>query len=192
MVGHGLASALFCTTRGVVGNKKTKVTAKTAPQRIEATIRRQHAVALRVQGGTFRAIAETMRENLGDTLGNDDGGYYDERDAYGDVKYELDRVNRETREGIDEIKRMELLRIDELWAVLWPYALQGDLASIQGIMALQNQRARYEGIFDKQESGKSGVNATTKITEVVIELRGVTIESESNQEQPADERPADA
>lgn len=168
--------------------KTSTKSSTTAPQKIATVFRRQMAVELRLQGGTFRQIAETMRtqEGISPT--------YDERHAHQDVAAELDRVRLETSESAEQVKARQLLQVQELLAGIWPYAKQGDVASLDRIVKLLDYEARLLGLFPQQskESNPRGASVTgasvdsnagtLTITEVVVELRGVdTPQLEDNQ-----------
>lgn len=134
-------------------------------------------MTLRKQGGTYREIAEQLRQVPGIS------DRYNEAQAFRDVQAELTRLREQLREEAEAVREMELQRIDELTKVLWPWAMEGDGASIDRILKLQDQRARYiAGVYPAPASSSIAVTTTTRdgqptgpprITEVVVELRGV-------------------
>ena len=146
-------------------------------------LRRQMAVDLRLQGGSYRLIAETMRGQQGVSAS------YSEGAAHGDVQTELDRVKGHMLDSADRIKTRQLLQIQEMFAAVYPYAKQGDVASLDRCMKLLHYEAELLGLFPQAEKaqprGAGGGtmttitdNATTlTIREVVVQLNGVDGES---------------
>lgn len=60
---------------------------------------------------------------------------------------------------VNAVIDMELLRLDELQAVCWQTAKQGDLKAIETILKIMSQRAKLLGIGPEPSSG--GVSTTT-------------------------------
>ena len=99
------------------------------------------ALELRKQGGTYRQIAEQLRAV--DGVSPD----YSEAQAYRDVTAELERLNLRLAEEAGSVRRLEVERIDELWAVLYPKARKGDYAAFDRCLSLMEKRARYLGLY---------------------------------------------
>lgn len=115
-------------------------TAATAPQKIAIAQRRALALTLRKQGGSFRDIADALRKQPGVSAG------YSPSNAYRDVRDELDRLNKQNSETAEQVRRLELERLDTLHAKLWPMALKGDFAAFDRVLSLMDRRDRYLGI----------------------------------------------
>jgi hypothetical protein len=169
-----------------MARKTSKKGSATAPAIIKTAIRRQMAVELRLQGGTFRQIAETMRSQEGISPS------YDERHAHEDVAAELDRVRLHTSESAEQVKARQLLQVQELLAGIWPYAKQGDVASFDRVLKALDYEARLLGLFPQQskESNPRGASAsgsivesngaTLTVREVIVQLNGVDDQNTSN------------
>lgn len=112
-----------------------------APAKLRAAERRQMALALRLQGGSYRQIAEQLRKNpaVPDT--------YSVSTAYEDVMAELRRLNTRNAELADETRRLELERLDQLHARYWGKALAGDLICLDRVLNIMNRRAQYLGLY---------------------------------------------
>jgi len=121
---------------------------KTNALTVEVANRRNFAVALRVQGLTYREISEAVctRFQL-------EPFKYDERDAYKDVALELAKVRRETSEMAGEIRAIELERLDKLMVIAMG-AAQGDskreilpdLDAIPIVLKIMGRRAKLLGL----------------------------------------------
>jgi hypothetical protein len=76
------------------------------PRRAEIDLRRSEALKLRIQGYTYQAIADAM-------------GYADRKVAHNDVKLALASVAKETHENAEEMRSLELERLEALWNRTW-------------------------------------------------------------------------
>lgn len=124
-------------------------------QKLAATERRALALALRKQGGTYRKIAETLRGREGISPN------YSEGVAYKDVMTELQRLNAENAEAAEEVRRLELERIDELWQVYFAKAKTGDYASFDRCISMMERRARLVGLDKPLEVAANVTGALT-------------------------------
>ncbi len=115
---------------------------KASAAKIELAERRRLAVQLRKQGGTFRQIADQLRKVGGV------GEKYSHTDAYRDVMHELKRIEEEAAEDVVALRRLELERLDEMWAALWGAFKKGDYAAFDRLITVMNQRGRYLPVFD--------------------------------------------
>lgn len=103
---------------------------KLTPETIECKERAVKAVELRKNGLTFRSIAEQV-------------GYNSPQAAYDAVK----RLLRETlREPADELRTLELERLDAMWQAHYLAAQAGDVQAIGACMKLMERRARLLGL----------------------------------------------
>jgi len=109
-------------------------------QKIAIAERRKMALDLRKQGGSYRQIAESLREVEGMPV------KYSAMQAQRDVTDELRRYNEANKESAGIIKRLELERLDELWQPYWTAAIAGDVTAGQFILRLMERRARLEGL----------------------------------------------
>ncbi len=142
------------------------------------------ALTLRRQGGSYRKIADQLATQPGIS------DKYSEGSAYSDVMAELLRMSATMSETADAVRYLELERIDEMFASIWPYAKQGDYQAIERVLRLMEARGKYLGLFATEKAGPrgaGGVNSTTttmtndgttlSIREVIVQLTGVDPET---------------
>lgn len=122
------------------------------------------ALDLRKQGGTYRQIAEQLREVDGVSPN------YNETQAYRDVMAELGRLNARLAEESTAVRRLEIERIDDLWAILYPKARKGDYAAFDRCLTLMEKRARYLGLY--APAAVQGDVAGEVVIRVVYESNG--------------------
>lgn len=102
--------------------------------RLPANLDRQtKAVALRLAGLDFQAISEQL-------------GYNNRSQAVADVQKAISaRVEDGTR-SIDELREVELLRLDRLQAATWAQALTGDHKAIDQTLKIIDRRCKLLGL----------------------------------------------
>jgi hypothetical protein len=66
-------------------------------------------------------------------------------------------VNEMVAEPVEEIHRLELLRLDKLLAAVWPSAVGGDHAAVDRCLAISARRARLMGL-DLRPAGYMGLD----------------------------------
>lgn len=103
---------------------------RTTQRAIAQTERIGRALELRKQGLTFEKIAEKC-------------GYADKRSAQRAVMSAIQAITREPAEGVREL---ELARLDEMLAMLWPKMLKGDQWAVDRILAIMERRSRFLGL----------------------------------------------
>lgn len=113
----------------------------THPNQVSKIDRQHMALTLRKQGGSYRKIAESLRGREGI---QDD---YGEHHAYQDVLSEIKRLQIENREAAEDIRTLELERLDELQARYWPKAVAGDYAAFDRVLSVMDRRAKYVGAY---------------------------------------------
>lgn len=97
---------------------------------IPATEKARRALELRRAGVTYDLIAQQL-------------GYKDGSVAYNTVKRAL---QRSLQEPADDVRELELSRLDRLETILWPQALQGDQGAVDRLLKIADRRARYLGL----------------------------------------------
>jgi hypothetical protein len=103
---------------------------------IAAVDRRVKALRLRRQGLTYEQIAARL-------------GYAGRASAFKAISTAL----RETlQEPADELRQLELERLDDLHCVLWPRAIAGNLRAVDGVLALMRRRAKLLGLDAPRET----------------------------------------
>jgi len=116
---------------------------KTSPRKIKAAIREAEAVALRVEGLSFRAIAERL-------------GYANPGSAYRAVMRGLERLF--PTEKAEALRKLELARLDRLIQVLWPRVEEGDYDAIDRVLKVISLRARLLGLDKSKFEVELGVS----------------------------------
>lgn len=114
--------------------------------------RRARALDLKKAGLTYRQIASQGREK----------GWapkaYGEAQAYRDVKRELDHLAEECHEAAEQVRQLELTRLDRLQVALEGRIRDGDPQAINTAIRLSESRRRLLGLDapDKQEVEHKG------------------------------------
>ena len=103
--------------------------------------RRRQALELRKAGATYDQIARQI-------------GYANEGGAYKAVQAALKAVYREPA---DEVRKLELERLDRLTLALWTRAKEGEAEAIDRVLKLMDRRAKLLGLDapTRHETGRS-------------------------------------
>lgn len=110
--------------------------------KIERATRRQEAITLRRAGIRVDQIAQRFRVHES-TI------YAWCREAIRDIP----------REEADELRLMELDRLDALQQAAWTEAMRGDPRAIDRVLAVMDRRARYLGLYDARAEGMERVGS---------------------------------
>ncbi len=110
----------------------TPSAAERAAQREE---RRQRALEMRRTGASFLQIAKKLE-------------YRNPAEAARDVTKLLTATVRETSE---EVRAVELARLDGLMVTLWPSARRGDLQAVDRVLKIMERRAKLLGLDAAQK-----------------------------------------
>lgn len=102
---------------------------------VSAAVRAEQALRLRLLGETYQVIAQSC-------------GYASRGGAYTAIQRELKRA---LREPSDDLRKMEIARLDLLWHAMAPKAVAGDTWSVDRCLAIMERRARLMGL-DTQPS----------------------------------------
>ena len=94
--------------------------------------REEEALGLRLGGLTYRVIGERM--------GISESG------AYKAIIRALKRLNERIAEKAEEVRRLELERLDKMLRGLWPSALRGNQGAIDRVLRIMQRRAMYLGL----------------------------------------------
>src|SRR5690349_11031825 len=122
---------------------------ETTPERLTALDRQLLALQLRKQGGSFRAIANTLIARGVAPPG------YNVRSAHRDVKKAYERLVTELSETAEQARALDLERVDELLAKVYPRALALDYFAFDRVVTLLSMRARYLGLFAPEKPAKA-------------------------------------
>jgi hypothetical protein len=101
----------------------------------QARVKRARAVELLADGGSYDQIAREV-------------GYSHRGSAHRAVSKAL--AERET-EAVDQLRRVELDRLDRLQAAMWSRAMDGDVRAINMILRVIDQRVRLLGLAKPPE-----------------------------------------
>ena len=109
---------------------------------MEIAERREYAVKLRLDGHTYREIADTLfaLQATGKVVLPDS---YDERFAHRDVSMVMDEVKGNLVESGEMLRAMELENCNRLQNAVMDKALRGDLKAVDRVLAIMKQRAKY-------------------------------------------------
>ena len=115
-------------------------TAKGRAQRKQAESRekRRQALELRKAGVEYERIAQQV-------------GYNSKQAVYAAVKAALKDI---TREPAQEVKDLELARLDAVQLSIWNQVRSGDLQAIDRFLKIQHQRAQLLGLYSHDEVEK--------------------------------------
>ena len=121
------------------------------------------ALELRRAGLTYDVIAERL-------------GFSNRGSAYREVKNALKRT---LQEPADELRTLEVDRLDRLQTALWANAMRGDNHSVDRILRIAERRARLLGLDRAPLPDVSGIdNAGSLIGTLMTSLRVAYDESE--------------
>ncbi len=101
-----------------------------SPTRLAAAERQVQALELRKRGKTFDDIAQAV-------------GYNSPQAAYEGVKAALKRTQQEPA---DEVRQIELERLDRMLDAMWDKATAGKDFSVDRVLAIMDRRAKYLGL----------------------------------------------
>ena len=129
---------------------------ETAKSMTLAKQREHDALQLRQRGYTYERIAEA--------LGMSTSGACDS------VRRALQALKADTAEKAEEVRDLELRRLDRMLDIAQTAAEQGDLAAIDRVLRIQERRSKYLGL---DAPTRSETSATVHST---VRLDGVTDE----------------
>ena len=111
-----------------------------ATQRVAVAERRTKAVRLAATGMDYTQIAKQL-------------GYHDRSGAFKAIRGAL---AAEQAEAVEELRMLELARLDALQRSCWDAALEGDIASIDRILKIVQARVRLLGLDQAKDKPASG------------------------------------
>ena len=119
---------------------------------VNAAARALQALDLRKAGATYDAIARMC-------------GYKNRASAYQAIQRELQRT---MQQPADDLRTLELLRLDDLYRAMAPKALQGDTWSVDRCLAIMARRAALLGL-DAERGMAGGLPVTRRYIGVNVE-----------------------
>jgi hypothetical protein len=102
-------------------------------QRAATAKRRADAIKLRMAGLDYETIAERL-------------GYSSRQAAQKDMQRALTAYVQEASTAVEELRHVELMRIDRLQAAAWPAAMKGELLAIETCRRLIVERRKLLGL----------------------------------------------
>lgn len=114
---------------------------KAAPRRVSVAERRQKALRLRKFGLTYDQIAKQPRAD-----GDPRPLYSSRRRAWEAVQQALAELRAQSMEEAEDVLALELARLDDLQAGLWPRAARGDDHAVTSVLRIQERRTKYLGL----------------------------------------------
>ena len=109
---------------------------KTRPENFHAQERRAFAVRMRQAGHTYRAIYRAAQQQFGATLPPS----YNPRRVHADVVHVLQVQRNELDEHVEQVRVMELARLDALQVGLWNRAASGDTEAITVMLRIMHRQ----------------------------------------------------
>lgn len=110
---------------------------KRTARALTAAERRRQAIELRIAGATYDQIAQTV-------------GYASKSAAWKAVNKGIADI---PREAANELRTMELERMDRLTRAAWTKALRGDVPSIRAVLEISRDRAKLLGLHPEPQQG---------------------------------------
>jgi hypothetical protein len=130
---------------------------KTQPRTLEAVGWHRQAVELRTQGRTYVQIAEQLEVSTSA--------------AHKAVADYLEQTRAVSREAAEEVRRLELDRLDRVLAVVGPMAEGGDLQAVDRLLRIQERRASLLGL-DAPKAQLVAVDARPDTVRALMALVG--------------------
>lgn len=127
---------------------------KSSPRRIEAKFRQQQALELRKAGVTLEQIARTV-------------GFKSKQAAHDSIRRALAEIPRLPAQ---ELRELDLQRLDQLGLAVWQRAIAGDADAISSALRILSQRARLMGYDVNPEPSVSGQQLLPGQREVIMRV----------------------
>lgn len=74
--------------------------------------------------------------------------------AYKRVRHGLDEINQRNVESAEQLRTMELARLDELQNAIWERATEGELRAIDAVLRIMERRAKLVGLDTSRHTVK--------------------------------------
>lgn len=112
-------------------------------QRMNAAERRRKALALQLAGADLRAIAEQV-------------GYATPSAAKTAIDRAIEESTAREKQSVDEMRQLEVLRLNRLQAAYWTPALKGDKKAADIVLKCAAARDRLQGLAAPTKVEHSG------------------------------------
>jgi len=126
---------------------------KSGNNALAALERERQALQLRKGGATFEAIAAHL-------------GYHNHSGAYKAVRRAMRRT---LQEPANELRRLELARLDDLLRGVWVAACQGNVAAVDRVLKIMARRAALLGL-DAPQAFKDATDPRREAAAIAAEI----------------------
>jgi len=123
-------------------------TSHTADELLSTAKRRLRVLELREEGHDLRTIASELEEEFG-AVALPNG--WDSRYVAKDIKRELQKVRSDLEETAQDVRTMELRRLDEMLRSVWPEATKGDTDAVSAVLRVMKRRAKMLGLDEPEQ-----------------------------------------
>lgn len=106
--------------------------------------RRAKAIQARLSGLDWQTIADRL-------------GYSSPAAACKDVSRALEQSRKAAQKAGEDLRALELARLDRMQAALWPKVVKGDTRAADTVLRVMQRRARLSGL-DSEQGGGSEVD----------------------------------
>ena len=111
-------------------------------RRVDRATRRQEALSMRLAGARNDQIAQALGVHPRTV-----------------ITWVTEAVRDIPREEAEELRRLELDRLDALQGAVWRAAMRGDVRATDRVLAIMDRRAKYLGLYDAQAEGLGAVGS---------------------------------
>lgn len=155
------------------------INSPTTNRRTAAAERAKQAVNLRIAGATFAQIGERIGVST--------------QAAHKMVVKHLDETRRLTAESAEQLRDMELKRLDAMQAALWPDAMRGDEQKVDRVIRIMGRRAALLGLDApaKQEITYTDAELNGAIERELAQLAGRRPAQDAGTPEAEDDAPGD-
>ncbi len=119
-----------------IEEKKTS-TNETHEKKLRLAERRLLVFKYRRNGWSYRQIANSLAGKFGVS------SRYGASNAYNDVKVVLNEIKSKYREEAEEVRDIELQRLDTLFEKYYDLATSGDIMALNACLSIMDRRAKY-------------------------------------------------
>jgi len=103
-------------------------------------ILQKKALELRLRGFTYDDIVDELN------IVSHNPKYTPRQMAAKAVRQALNLIKKETKEAAENVRDMEMMRLDELWLALQKKVLQEDTRAVEACLRIQERRAKLMGL----------------------------------------------
>ena len=137
---------------------------KTSPRTMQRVARVRHALQLRAAGKSFAEIAQIC-------------GYHSLQAAWAAVAAAL---QQQVRAPAEDLRTLELARLDALQAAVWEQALRGEVAAIDCVLRIMGKRIGLLGLSapaavatseTRQQAARDRFDAVTRLHQQLAAIR---------------------